>query len=50
MDALADERERAAAIIVREGCSSRTAAKLLRRGFSFETIDALFGDVAPGDR
>jgi len=47
--AITGERERAAAIVEREGRSARTAARLSRRGFSHETVDDLLGDVAAGD-
>lgn len=49
LSALAPEADRARAIAAREGRTPRTAARLARRGFTEESVEAAVGyDVAAG--
>jgi SOS response regulatory protein OraA/RecX len=47
LEGLADEPERAAAIVARSGANVRTARRLAAKGFSEETIESALGELGP---
>jgi regulatory protein len=46
---LTPEPERAAAVVEREGRTSKTAGRLARKGFAPESLETALGDVVAGD-
>jgi SOS response regulatory protein OraA/RecX len=49
LEALEPERERAAAIVARQGAGPKTAALLGRRGFDLDSVEAALGSALRGD-